>query len=142
MTQNDQYFLYPYPYPSRQSSQDENDCLRAVAIDGTMIKTYLIVINLVHRYHLAENVFKKRRDNYQPKSLIFKIISEKLTKGQSRQLPFRLQGTISFSIDNNVNILSPNSKITHTNNNEKFRSFKSKENIHKKEVGPYRGFGY
>ena len=28
------------------------------------------------------------------------------------------------------------------NNNEKFRSFKSKENFHKKEVGPYRGFGY
>ena len=27
-------------------------------------------------------------------------------------------------------------------NNEKFRSFKSKENIHKKEVGPYDGFGY
>ena len=27
------------------------------------------------------------------------------------------------------------------NNNKKFRSFKSKENIHKKEVGPYRGFG-
>ena len=27
-------------------------------------------------------------------------------------------------------------------NNEKFRSFKSKENIHKKEVGPYRSFGY
>ena len=28
------------------------------------------------------------------------------------------------------------------NNNKKFRSFKSKENIHKKEVGPYRSFGY
>ena len=28
------------------------------------------------------------------------------------------------------------------NNNTKFRSFKSKENIHKKEVGPYHGFGY
>ena len=28
------------------------------------------------------------------------------------------------------------------NNNKKFRSFKRKENIHKKEVGPYRGFGY
>ena len=28
------------------------------------------------------------------------------------------------------------------NNNEKFRSFKSKENNHKKEVGSYRGFGY
>ena len=28
------------------------------------------------------------------------------------------------------------------NNNEKFRSFKSKENIHKKKVGPYHGFGY
>ena len=26
--------------------------------------------------------------------------------------------------------------------NKKFRSFKSKENIHKKEVGPYHGFGY
>ena len=28
------------------------------------------------------------------------------------------------------------------NNNEKFRSFMSKENIHKKEVVPYHGFGY
>ena len=28
------------------------------------------------------------------------------------------------------------------NNTEKFRSFKSKENIQKKQVGPYRGFGY
>ena len=28
------------------------------------------------------------------------------------------------------------------NNNEKFRSLKSKENIYKKEVGPDRGFGY
>ena len=28
------------------------------------------------------------------------------------------------------------------NNNKKFRSFKSKGNIHKKEVGPYHGFGY
>ena len=27
-------------------------------------------------------------------------------------------------------------------NNKKFRSFKSKENIHKKEVGPYHGFSY
>ena len=28
------------------------------------------------------------------------------------------------------------------NNNKKFRFFKSKENIHKKEDGPYHGFGY
>ena len=28
------------------------------------------------------------------------------------------------------------------NNNKKFRSFESKENIHKKEIGPYHGFGY
>ena len=28
-----------------------------------------------------------------------------------------------------------------TNKHEKFRSFKSKENIHKKEVGPYCRFG-
>ena len=27
-------------------------------------------------------------------------------------------------------------------NNEKFKSFKRKENIHKKEVGPCCGFGY
>ena len=26
--------------------------------------------------------------------------------------------------------------------NEKFKSFKCKENIHKKEVGPYPSFGY
>ena len=35
-----------------------------------------------------------------------------------------------------TNTLSPGS-----NNNKKFRSLKSKENIHKKEVGPNRGFG-
>ena len=29
--------------------------------------------------------------------------------------------------------------IKYPNNNEKLRSFKSKESIHKKEVGPYRG---
>ena len=29
-----------------------------------------------------------------------------------------------------------------SNNNEKFRSFKNKENINKQEVGAYRGFGY
>ena len=28
------------------------------------------------------------------------------------------------------------------NNNKKFRSFESKENIHKKEVGTYHAFGY
>ena len=28
------------------------------------------------------------------------------------------------------------------NNNKKFKSFKSKENIHKKEVGSYHGLGY
>ena len=33
-------------------------------------------------------------------------------------------------------------KAKDLNNNEKFRSFKSKENIHKKKVRPYRGFGY
>ena len=31
---------------------------------------------------------------------------------------------------------------TMINNNKFFRSFKSKENNHKKEVGPYRGLGY
>ena len=30
----------------------------------------------------------------------------------------------------------------YNNNNKKFRSFKSKDNIYKKEVGPYHGFGY
>ena len=32
--------------------------------------------------------------------------------------------------------------FSYRKNNEKFRSFKSRENIDKKEVGPYHGFGY
>ena len=32
--------------------------------------------------------------------------------------------------------------ISDRDNNKKLRSFKSKENIYKKEVGPYHGFGY
>ena len=43
-------------------------------------------------------------------------------------------------IDTKCILLSRQRKIM--NNNEKFRSFKRKENIHKKEVGPYRGVGY
>ena len=42
------------------------------------------------------------------------------------------------SMDKNI----PTKVCKNRNNNKKFRSFKSKENIHKKEVGPYRGFGY
>ena len=64
----------------------------------------------MHEYRSAVNVFKKRRNNYQTKSIIFEIISKTPTKGQSNQLPFRLHCTIRFSIDVNVNILSPNSK--------------------------------
>ena len=41
-----------------------------------------------------------------------------------------------------VNIKERNLIIKFLNNNEKFRPFKSKENIHKKEVGQYRAFGY
>ena len=39
-------------------------------------------------------------------------------------------------------VLRTNDYFNPYNNNEKFRSFKSKDNIHKKEIGPYRGFGY
>ena len=39
-------------------------------------------------------------------------------------------------------VLQSHSEVVVLNNNNKFRSFKSKENIHKKEVGPYHGFGY
>ena len=53
----------------------------------------------------------------------------------------------SRSVQNNFNLITSfiqDSADKHipSNNNEKFRSFKSKENIHKKEVGPYHGFGY
>ena len=41
--------------------------------------------------------------------------------------------------DNTVPLLR---KSEISNNNKKLRSFKSKENIHKKELGPYHGFGY
>ena len=34
------------------------------------------------------------------------------------------------------------SQDVHSDKNKKFRSFKSKENIYKKDVGPYHGFGY
>ena len=45
-------------------------------------------------------------------------------------------------VDKRIKIYSQNTNLLPHNNNEKFTSFKSKENIHKKEVGPYRGFGY
>ena len=32
--------------------------------------------------------------------------------------------------------------LFYNNNNKKFRSFESKQNIHKKKVGPYHGVGY
>ena len=38
--------------------------------------------------------------------------------------------------------LTPSNLYLYSNNNKKFRSFKSKENIHKKEIGPYHYFGY
>ena len=41
-----------------------------------------------------------------------------------------------------LNDLTPECISNLLNNNKKFISFKSKENIHKKEAGPYRGFGY
>ena len=44
-----------------------------------------------------------------------------------------------FSHYKSMGILRPSRT---RNNNKKFRSFNSKENIHKKEVGPYRVFGY
>ena len=50
---------------------------------------YLIVRNLVHRYHSAENDLKKRRDKYQPISIIFEIESQRLAKGKFRKLAFK-----------------------------------------------------
>ena len=65
---------------------------------------YLLITNLVHGYHSAESDFKKRRDKYQPISIIFEIEGERPVKGKSRQLAFRLHSAIRFSIDDNVNI--------------------------------------
>ena len=52
--------------------------------------------------------------------------------------------TIKISIKNlyiyKITTTSENSKLVVNDNNKKFRSFRSKENIHKKEVGPYRGY--
>ena len=42
----------------------------------------------------------------------------------------------------NDNLKRDNFAYFFINNNKRFRSFKSKENIHKKEVGPYHGFGF
>ena len=47
-----------------------------------------------------------------------------------------------MSIDIFRVLLCSNTENIVRNNNKKFRSFKSKENIHKKEVEPHHGFGY
>ena len=57
----------------------------------------------------------KRGINSRKKKIIFEIERKKLTKGQSRQLLFRWHSTIRFSLDDNVNILSPSLKSIHSN---------------------------
>ena len=103
-------FLYTYPIPLQVKQSRGNERLRDVTIDDTMVKS----LSYYRKPQLAENVFKKRRDNWQPKSIIFEIISEKPTMGQPRHLPFRWHCTIRFSIDDNVNILSRNLKTIQT----------------------------
>ena len=56
----------------------------------------------------------KRRDKYQPISIIFEIESERPAKGKFRKLVFKLHSTIRFSIDDNVNILAPCLETIHT----------------------------
>ena len=48
----------------------------------------------------------------------------------------------SDSLSTQVDLTFTSKGLHIANNKKKFRSFKSKENIHKKEVGPYRDFGY
>ena len=52
--------------------------------------------------------------------------------------------TVQFSsVSSGLRFIAPNwFEVSLMNNNKKFRSFESKENIHKKEVGPYHGFDY
>ena len=59
-------------------------------------------------------------------------------------LIFDLSRTVFFlSSKHSVNSqIADQTVACNRNNNKKFRSFKSKENIHKKEVGSYRGFSY
>ena len=75
---------------------------------------YLIIQNLVHRYHSAESDLKKRSDKYHSISIIFEIETEMLAKGKFRKLTFKLHSTIRFSIDDNINILTPCSKTIHS----------------------------
>ena len=75
---------------------------------------YLLIRNLVHRYHSTESDLKKRSDKYQPISIIFEIKSERPAKGKFRKLAFWLHSTIRFSIDDNFNFLTPFSKTIHT----------------------------
>ena len=53
---------------------------------------------------------------------------------------YTLDGVKLESVDSQKDLGVTISKTL--NNNETFRSCKSKENIHKKEVRPYRGFSY
>ena len=51
-------------------------------------------------------------------------------------------GIKSLKIVGLVNKLVTGRLVYFFNTNKKFRSFDSKENIHKKEAGPYHGFSY
>ena len=79
--------------------------------------------------------------NYLVKDLDF-------AQSQSTTITYTLSKTSSNSQENieKRNCLVPGMKTVILkkimNNNKKFRSFKSKENIHKKVVGPYHGFGF
>ena len=74
------------------SSMFTNDSIRMVILARDYFqssqKFNTVFCNFI--IYSAENVFNKRRDNSQPKSIVFEIITQKSTKVQSRQLPFKL----------------------------------------------------
>ena len=68
------------------------------------------------------------------KDVFDKHIPIKERYAQNNQLPY-MNRTLRKAIYNKK-------MVYHKYLKNKLRSFKSKENIHKKEVGPYHGFGY
>ena len=72
-------FLYTHPYPSREGSQDENEYLISMEINGTKIDNLSFYHKVGACIQLSREFIhiKKRRDKYQPKSINFKIEEKK-----------------------------------------------------------------
>ena len=96
--------------------------------------------------HTSDNAFTRSAPNSfgQAGNMIMSLdFVSRITGNNNRLIESCCLSVEAYFSMLNVNVFPTVFKTSViSNNNEKFRSFKSKENIYKKEVGLYRGFGY